>query len=129
MSCRFSVADAELFAELLPDLRVYGFEIEAAGQATFVVTATPPDIKESELQECFDRMLIDYKSSTLQKFNDRSKSLCASLARQMAVKPGKVLTQEEMQQMVADLFACPQADTAPGGRKIITIVKPEELLK
>lgn len=129
VNCQFSAADAELFGELLPDLRDYGFAIDAMGQCTFVVTATPPDIKESELQECFDRMLIDYKSSTLQKFNDRSKSLCASLARQMAVKPGKVLTQEEMQQMVADLFACPQADTAPGGKKIITIVKPEELLK
>ena len=129
VNCQFSAADAELFGELLPDLRDYGFAIDAMGQCTFVVTATPPDIKESELQECFDRMLIDYKSSTLPKFNDRSTSLCASLARQMAVKPGKVLTQEEMQQMVADLFACPQADTAPGGKKIITIVKPEELLK
>jgi hypothetical protein len=34
-----------------------------------------------------------------------------------------------MQQLVADLFACPMAETAPSGKKIITIVKPEELLK
>lgn len=129
VNCSFSAADAEMFNELLPDLRDYGFAIDPMGQCTFVVTATPPDIKESELQECFDHMLVDYKSSTLQKFNDRSQSLCAALARQMAVKPGKVLSQEEMQQLVADLFACPQADTTPGGKKIITIVKPEELLK
>ena len=129
VNCQFSAADAELFGELLPDLRDYGFGIDAMGQCTFVVTATPPDMKERELQECFDRMLADYKSSTLQKFNNRSQSLCASLARQMAVKPGKVLTQEEMQQLVADLFACPQADMSPSGKKIITIVKPEELLK
>ncbi len=129
VNCSFSAADAEMFNELLPDLRDYGFAIDPMGQCTFVVTATPPDIKESELQECFDHMLVDYKSSTLQKFNNRSQSLCAALARQMAVKPGKVLSQEEMQQLVADLFACPQADTTPGGKKIITIVKPEELLK
>ena len=41
----------------------------------------------------------------------------------------EVLSQEEMQQLVADLFACPMAETAPSGKKIITIVKPEELLK
>ena len=46
----------------------------------------------------------------------------------MAVKPGKVLTQEEMQQLVAELFACPLAEMSPSGKRTITIVKPEELL-
>ena len=129
VSCRFSVADAEMFSELLPDLRGYGFEIEAAGQATFVVTATPPDLAEGQLQPLFDQLLMDYKSSTLQKFSNRSQSLCASLARQMAVRPGREMAQEEMQQLVADLFACPMADTSPSGKKIITVVNPSELLK
>ena len=129
VNCQFTPADADLFSELLPDLRDYGFAIDAMGQCTFVVTATPADMKEIELQECFDRMLIDYKSSTLQKFSSRSQSLCLSLAKQMSVKPGKTLSQEEMQQMVADLFACPVADTTPSGKKIITIVKPEDILK
>ena len=129
VNCQFSAADAEMFAELLPDLRDYGFAIDPMGQCTFVVTATPPDIKENELQDCFDHMLTDYKSSMLQRFNNRSQSLCSSLARLMAVKPGRVLSQEEMQQLVADLFACPMADTAPSGKKIITIIKPEELLR
>ena len=113
---------------MLPDLRSYGFAVESLSQCTFVVTATPADLKEDDLQACFDQMLADYKGATMQKFCNRSQSLCASLAHQMAIKPGKVLSQEEMQQLVADLFACPMADTAPNGKKIITIVKPEELL-
>lgn len=129
VNCSFTPADAEMFTELLPDLRDYGFAIDAIGQCTFVVTATPPDVKEKELQECFDHMLADYKSSTLQKFSNRRQSLCISLARQMAVKVGKALSQEEMQQLVADLFACPVANMSPSGKKIITIVKPEEILK
>ncbi len=47
----------------------------------------------------------------------------------MAARAGASLSQEEMQQLVADLFACPMADTTPSGRRIITIVKPEEILK
>lgn len=129
VNCQFTPADADLFGELLPDLRGYGFAIDPMGQCTFVVTATPADLKESQLQETFDRMLADYKSSTLQKYNNRTQSLCASLARQMAVKPGTVLGQEEMQQLVADLFACPMPETSPSGKKIITVVKPEEILK
>ena len=129
VNCTFSAADAEMLGELLPDLKDYGFEIAPLNQTTFVVTATPTDLKEAELQPFFDQMLADYKSATLQKFSNRTRNLCASLARQMAVKSGTVLSQEQMQQLVADLFACPMADTSPSGKKIITIVKPEELLK
>lgn len=129
VNCSFSPADADLFMELIPDLKDYGFGIESLGQHSFVVTATPTEFSESDLQSFFDQMLTDYKSSTLQKFNNRNQSLCLSIAHQMAVKAGTTLSAEEMQQMVADLFACPMADTAPNGKRIITIVKPEELLK
>ncbi len=129
INCNFSPADAELLGELLPDLREYGFAIEGIGQTTFVVTATPPDFKESELQTFLDQMLMDYKGATMQRFYNRGNTLCASLARQMAVRPGTPLGEQEMQQLLADLFACPMADTTPGGKRIITIVKPEELLK
>ena len=129
VDCHFSAADADLLTELLPDLRECGFAIDPLGQCAFVVSATPNDLKESDLQPFLDQTLADYKGSTLQKFNNRTHSLCASLARQMAIRHGRILSQDEMQQLVADLFACPMADTTPSGRRIITIVKPEELLK
>ena len=128
VNCTFSAADAEMLGELLRDLKDYGFELSVLNQTTFVVTATPADLKEADLQPFFDQLLADYKSATLQKFCNRTQSLCASLARQMAVRNGTALSQEQMQQLVADLFACPMADTSPSGKKIITIVKPEELL-
>lgn len=128
VQCRFSAADAELFAELLPDLKDYGFEVDAMGGCTFVATATPVGVTENGMQELFDQLLADYKGASMQKHTSRSQSLCASLARQMAIKPGQQLTQEEMQQLVADLFACPMAELSPSGKRTITIVKPEELL-
>ncbi len=129
IQCQFSAADAELFGELIPDLKEYGFEIAAMGGCTFVISATPAGVKEGDMQEFFDLMLMEYKGASMQKHTLRSQSLCASLARQMAIKPGQQLTQEEMQQMVADLFACPMAEMSPSGKKIIIIVKPEEILK
>ena len=129
INCQFSAADAELMGELLPDLQDYGFALEAVGQTTFVVTATPADVQEANLQPFFEQLLADYKASTLQRFCDRGQSLRAALARQMAARATSPLSQEEMQQLVADLFACPMADTTPGGKRIITIVKPEEIFK
>lgn len=128
VQCRFSAADAELFNELIPDLKGYGFVIDAMGGCTFVVSATPAGVNESAIQELFDQMLTDHKGAAMQKHVSRSQCLCASLARQMAIKPGQQLTQEEMQQLVAELFACPLAEMSPSGKRTITIVKPEELL-
>lgn len=129
IQCQFSPADAELIAELLPELKRYGFEISPMGQCTFVVSATPSGMEDSQLQSLLDQLLCDYKGSTMQKYSRRDDSLCASLARQLSVKEGVQLSQSEMQQLVADLFACPMAEMSPSGKRIITIVKPEELLK
>ena len=129
VNCTFSAADAEMFGELLPDLKDYGFEIAPLGGCTFVVSATPPDLKTSELQSVFDQILSDYKGSTMQKFSNRQQSLSASLARQMAVRAGTRLGQEQMQQLVADLFACPMAAVSPSGKKIITVINPDELMR
>ena len=129
VQCSFSAGDAEMLGELLPDLKGYGFELTPQGQTSFVVTATPTELGESDLQALLDRLLADYKGSTMQKFSNRSETLCASLARQMASRSSAPLAQEQMQQLVADLFACPMAEMSPSGKRIITIVKPEELLK
>lgn len=129
-NCSFSPADADIFNEMLPDLRNRGFEIaplKGANQ-TFVVTATPPDVRDSELQNLFDQLIIEYKSSMLQKFNDRTQCLCRSLAHQLAIKPDTPLQQDEMQQIVADLFCCKMPHTSPFGKKTFTVVSPEKLM-
>ena len=128
VNCQFTPADADVFNELIPDLKEYGFEIGSIGQTTFVVTATPTDVKESELQPFFDQILVDYKGSMLQKFNNRTQCLCRSLAHQMAVKKGTVLQQAEMQQLVADLFCCQVPTLSPSGKKTMSILSPEQLL-
>ena len=128
VNCTFSPADADIFAELLPDLQSRGFEVAPLGNFTFVVTATPADMRDSELQLFFDQLITEYKSSMLQKFNDRTQCLCRSIARQMALKPGTPLQQDEMQQIIADLFCCKMPHTSPTGKKTLTILPLERLM-
>lgn len=128
VNCSFTPADADIFNELLPDIKARGFEIEPLGQCTFVVTATPTDVADTELQQLFDQTLAEYKSSMLQKFSNRDQCLCRSLARQMAVKAGRQLEQEEMQQIMVDLFSSPMPDRSPDGRKTFVVIDPKDLL-
>lgn len=129
VNCQFSPADSEIFNEIMPELKEYGFEIGSIGQTTFVVSATPPDVKEGELQQIFDQMIVEYKGAMIQKFADRNQCLCRSLARHTAVKVGTVLQQAEMQQLIADLFCCQMPSMSPSGKKTMVIVQPETLLQ
>lgn len=128
VNCTFSPADSDIFAELLPDLRQHGFDIAPLGGCTFVVSATPPDVKEGEMQQIFDQILMEYKNSMLQKFSDRTQCLCRSLARQLAIKAGTPLQQAEMQQLVADLFCCKAPAVSPSGKKTMVVLNPETML-
>lgn len=122
VTCTFTPADAELLNEMMPDIIERGFEINSVGRTTFVVTATPSDLRESELQQLLEQMLADYKSSMMQKDCDRHTCLCKTIARQMAVKVGTTLQQEEMQQMIADLFCCKVPEVSPSGKKTLKVV-------
>lgn len=127
VNCSFNTADAELMEELIPDLKQLGFIIEPIGRNTFVVTAAPGDLKDNDLQSLLEQMLNDYKSNMLQKFNDRDKSICLSIARHMAVNGDCALKTEEMQSIIADLFSCQAPSISPSGKKTMFILGEQEL--
>lgn len=127
VNLRFNAADSELLNELLPELEQLGFIISPLGQNTFVVSATPPDIGDKELQPLLEQTINDYKSSMLQKFGDRNQSICLSIAKRMAVKSDTCLQPEEMQSLIADLFSCKAPDISPGGKRTMFILGEKEL--
>ena len=127
VNCRFNSADSEMLTEILPDLEKLGFIISPLGQNTFVISATPMDVKENELQGLLEQTINDYKGNMMQKFSDRDKSVCLSVARQLAVQAGTVLKPEEMQQMIADLFSCQAPNISPSGKRTMIIMSDGEL--
>lgn len=125
----FSPADSEIFSEMLPDLLDFGFRIESMSKNTFVVSATPSGVNDNEMQELFDQLIVDAKSSMMQKFNRRDESLCRSLARRMSMDMCRPMSQDEMHCFVADLFKCQVPNVSPSGEVVLAIHSPENLIK
>jgi len=127
INVRFTAADSELLNELLPELKRLGFIIAPLGQNTFVVSAAPAKVSDKDIQNLLEQTINDYKNSMLQKFSDRDKSICLSIARQMATKNGTPLKSEEMQGLIADLFSCQAPNISPSGKKTMFILTEQEL--
>lgn len=123
----FSPADAGLFASILSDVCASGFDIADIGGGSFIVNGVPADFGDNPTQVILEQVLESYKDN-LQHMNGNNRNrLAAAFARQMAVKPGKYLSEEEMRFLVELLFACSSPDKTPDGKKTFHIISYEEL--
>ena len=81
------------------------------------------DNAESKLQEIFENI----KSSSKNIQDDLKQSLAISVAKAGAIPVGKALSNDEMQGMVDQLFACQVPNFSPEGKSIIQIVNMDEI--
>src|SRR5690606_12960115 len=120
-------SDAALLQDLLPDLKMLGYEIEPFGKDTFVVQGTPADVDQGNEKAVIEQMLEQYKHFNNEvKFSKREK-LIRSIAWQHAVKPGRSLAQKEMKALAEDLFACAQPNITPAGNPTYMAFKKDYL--
>ena len=127
VTLELSPADAVLLQELLPDLKVLGYEIEPFGKNSFVVQGAPADLENVNEKQLIDFTIEQYKHFNPEiKISNREK-IIRSLARQRAVKSGTRLSDKEMRQLLTDLFNCEIYNTAPDGNPTYLEFKQEQI--
>ncbi|NNE27367.1 MAG: DNA mismatch repair endonuclease MutL [Saprospiraceae bacterium] len=118
----------DVFADLIPSLNKLGFEIQAFGGDTFVVHGIPAGFQDNNLQEVIDGLIeqfIENKNLSISK----NENLARSMAQSAAMKSGKSLTEEEMTQLIDELFACEMPYTNPSGKKCFLTFELKDLEK
>ena len=123
--------DFSLLKEIINDIRILGFDISEFGKNTFVVNGTPADINESDTKDIIENLLENYKDHLNTKGIkiEARENIARSLAKASAINYGKSLTNEEMRDIIDNLFACETPDYSPDGKAIINILNIEELEK
>jgi len=121
-------SDAEILRGLLKEMELLGFSINGLGKNTFVVSAIPADIAENEeLQALVEGMLESFKLNQVEMKLDSKVNVARSLARRLAIKHGRWLSDEEMIPLVDQLFACSMPYQSPAGKPTLSIIALSEL--
>ena len=107
--------DSSLLEELLPELRVLGFDIQPFGNNTFVIHGLPADLAEENETQLIENLLEQFKNSGKPDGFDKRQQLARSLAYETAIASGKNLDAKSMQILIEDLFACEQPGINPAG--------------
>jgi DNA mismatch repair protein MutL len=125
----FHVSDFELLKELLPDIRALGFDIREFGPNTVVVDGIPADLSNTNENALLEHLLEEFKNNLAILKLDRRDNLARTLARNAAIKTGTVLSLEEMNTLIDQLFACQMPNQALNGKPVISTFNMNELLE
>lgn len=120
--------------ETLPILKGIGMQIEREGP-DYVITGTPPGVSAEHAGELIVRVLesvadsaINYgKEATEDVADSLRRKVVLSMARGMAVRRGRRLTEEERKEIAENLFSLPDPSLAPTGRRIYTLLDADAI--
>ena len=122
----FTPAEAVLLSEALPLLTDMGFELSDLGGGSYAVNAIPADA-DGDPVALVQSLVADIAEKTASPLTARHERLALSLARATAVPYGQLLTNEEMDNITNQLFACSNVNYTPDGRAILCILPQSDI--
>ena len=104
-----------------------GFELTDLGARNYAVNAIPAGLEGINPIEMIRDMVVTAMEKGAGLRDEINEALALSLARNAALPYGQVLGNDEMENLVNALFACPNVNYTPNGRKILVILSQDEL--
>ena len=124
-----SVAEGLALDGIMDELAYLGFEISSLGGASYAVQGIPAGIdglNPTSLLCDILHSVMECTSDVGEKLYDR---LAIAMARQVAIVPGQILTGEEIQALVSNLFNCKMNARTPDGKTIIYVETDTEIAR
>lgn len=124
---QFTVSEMTVVEKIMPDLQTIGFELTDLGGNSFAVNSVPGGIEGVN----YITLLHDIVSSAVEKGTadntEVHRSVALTLARSAAIPQGQILSNEEMENIVDQLFACQNANYTPDGKNILCILPQQDI--
>ena len=123
-----SPSDGILLEELSDTIQALGYYIEKDQNGRYAVTAVPADMPTGGEGRAIELLLEQFKHFNSEIRFSKKEKVIRCMARQQAVKAGKMLTQSEMARLVTDLFNCDISALTASGDSPTYIEFKEEYL-
>jgi len=122
-------SDMEVFKEIMEDVESLGFDLTIPNNHCLMVNGVPIETKANQVQNIIESILDSYKNESDVWKLDRQNYMAKKLAQSNAIKSGKTLILEELNQLVDELFACESPFTSIHNKPTSIVIEINELLK
>jgi len=113
-----TAAQGELLNELKDEFKRLGYEIEPMSSTNFAINGTPVNEDIGDIQELIESIIDDYKSNRMNRMMETEKNLALCMARQRRSSLKPIITLQEVNSFLQQLFSCLMPTISPSGKKI-----------
>ena len=122
-----SQSDNVLLQNIMPEFANAGFELTALGATSYAINAVPAGLDGLNYVNLVQDLVSSAREKSASAIDEINRSMALTLARSAAVDYDQVLSNDEMESITNDLFACSNANYTPDGCKILAILKQTEI--
>lgn len=127
---RLTAQDVQRLSEINDELSDIGFDVEAFDETTVAVRAIPVILGQNEpVRDWLVDFLDETRTNRGAVTHDRLRSQVAQMACKHAIKGGDVLTDADVEEILAQMLETGTQPTCPHGRPIVTEWSRRELEK
>lgn len=126
---QFPMSEKIVADKILPEMSKMGFELDDLGGGSYAINAIPAGLEGINPVALAQDMVTTAIESGKSAAEEIEQELALSLARNAAIPYGQVLSNQEMERLVNDLFACQNVNYAPDGKKTLSILEQQEIDK
>lgn len=125
---QLSPSDSVLMQRFQPDLLTIGFDISDLGGGSFALNGIPADIEGYDPLTLVRNIVTDAaEKGSVVTADELHTVLALSMARNTAIDYGQVLSNDEMERLVNELFACANANYTPDGHPVLAILPQSDI--
>lgn len=118
-----------LIEPMVEELQHTGFDLEQFGKTSYSIYGLPAQLGQQNGVTALRHILDAVRDTGANVREEWRKQIAMALANDTAIPYGKTLTEEEMQDLVKNLFALPTYRYTPDGKRVMSLLTDEEIQK
>jgi len=101
------------------DINTLGFDTSEFGKDTIIINGLPAELSKADGAEVVTQIIEDAKENHQSLKLEKRDALRRATAKNAAIKAGKILSKEEMKNLLDDLLRCSQYTVNTAGKAIV----------
>ncbi len=122
-------SDTVLMEDIAGDISSLGFDITSLGGGSFSINGIPSGLSDIEPVGMLTSMIQSVQEDGIRVGHEMQHRLALVMARASAVVVGQVLSAQEMDSLINELFLCQNPNQTPTGQPIISILQQSQIDK
>lgn len=129
LTAELNPSDYYVLQEIEKELLMLGFKFEHKGSNKITITGKPAINDSPNTLEMLEILIENYKNTEEAPSSGAREKVSSAMAVASAIPYGKILTENEMEDLFDNLFACKSPNYSPKGKPVISILTLDDIDK